>query len=297
MVIQGTLAATPVIDRLQKRAKSSQVRLLLLAPPHARIPQDFDEVYCARARHEELLAGMQRMRGRVYLQDGAIDQRQLSSDGRHRLDIDWESWHLLALDNSGAVCGCVRYRSHDSTACFQELWVRHSALANSSTWGGRFRAAVEADLQAAYSHDISYVEVGGWAIAPEYRCTTEAVRTALATYSLAQVLGGCIGITTATTRHCSSSILRRIGGSSLHSNSYEIPPYFDPQYNCEMEVLRFDSARPAQKYATAVERLRSDLVETPVICETPRRLRWSGGILENRVPETPEGLGLALQPA
>src|SRR5262249_46160257 len=153
---------------------------------------------------------------------------------RHHLSIDRDSWHLLAMDNAGAVCGCVRYRAHESTTCFQELGVRHSALAHNPTLGVRLRDAVEAELREARRREVSYVEVGGWAIAPEFRCTSESVRTALATYSLAQVLGGSIGITTATVRHCSSSILRRIGGRPLEDASGEIPPYYDPQYGCEM---------------------------------------------------------------
>jgi len=248
-----------------------QVRLLLVAPPSARVSLDFHEVHCEPARHDELIAEMQRFRGSIYLQDGAVERHQLSVDGRHRVAIDANSWHLLALDGCGNICGCVRYYSHDSDACFQELWVRRSALANSREWGGAFRKAVEAELQQARRRKVSYVEVGGWAISPERRCTTEAARTALATYSLARVLGGCIGITTATVRHSSSTLLRRIGGNPLRTEAGELPPYYDPQYACEMEVLRFDSAAPAAKYFTLVDRLRSDILDVPVVCRTRTR--------------------------
>lgn len=255
-------------------ADLTQVGIVLVAPPGARISFDFQDVHCEPPWHEELMGKMQRFRGSVYLQDGAIEQRQLSRDGRHRVAIDANSWHLLALDSSGNVCGCVRYYSHESDACFQELWVRHSALANSKVWGGAFRTAVEAELRQARRRNVSYVEVGGWAIAPERRCTIEAARTALATYSLAGILGGCIGITTATVRHSSSSLLRRIGGSSLRTEAGDLPPYYDPQYTCEMEVLRFDSEAPAPKYFSLVDRLRSDILDVPVICRSKPRQPW-----------------------
>ena len=227
---------------------------------------------------------MQQFRGSVYLQDGAIGRSQLSRDGRHRVAIDPHSWHLLALDGTGNICGCVRYYSHESGTRFQELWVRHSALATSKTWGGAFRRAVEAELQQARRRNVSYVEVGGWAISSERRCTTEAARTALATYSLARVLGGCIGITTATVRHSSSSLLRRIGGSSLRTDAGELPPYYDPQYTCEMEVLRFDSESPAAKYYSLVDRLRSDILNVPVVCRSNPRSPWPYHSYPNRRP-------------
>jgi hypothetical protein len=52
-----------------------------------------------------------------------------------------------------------------------------------------------------------------------------------------------------TTRHHSSSILRRLGGASLVDGEEEIPPYYDPDYGCEMELLTFDSTKPNPRYA------------------------------------------------
>src|ERR1022692_3165592 len=178
----------------------------------------------------------------------------------------------------------VRHGVAHSEPTVPESGVRHSALATSKTWGGAFRRAVEAELHQARSRNVSYVEVGGWAISSERRCTTEAARTALATYSLARVLGGCIGITTATVRHSSSSLLRRLGGSSLRTEAGELPPYYDPQYTCEMEVLRFDSESPAAKYFTLVDRLRSDILSVPVVCRTSPRAPWSYHCYPNRRP-------------
>jgi len=191
------------------------------------------------------------------------------------LSIDSESWNLLAVEADGSVCGCVRYRNHPNTSSFDELWVRNSALAKSGNFGFNLRRAVETELRVARMRQVSYVEVGGWAIAAEHRCTTEALRIALATYAMARALGGCLGITTATVRHSSSSILRRIGGSSLQHGGDALPAYYDPQYRCEMEVLRFDSARPAPKYAAWVDQLREDLRDVPVICRTWPNVLWS----------------------
>jgi hypothetical protein len=93
-------------------------------------------------------------------------------------------------------------------------------------------------------------------------------------FSLARLLGGCIGVTTATRRHCSASILRRIGGQTLHANGVGIPPYFDPRYDCEMEILRFDSTTPNPRFERWIEELKYHLSAVPVIGESyPSDLR------------------------
>jgi hypothetical protein len=218
--------------------------------------------------HRQLLADAQRLRGNVYREIGAIESFQLNGDGRHIQSDDAKSWHLLTLDDRGRVAACTRYLAHPSTVLFSELTVSHSALATTETWGPRLRQAIQAQLSLARKRGWSYVEMGGWVISEKMRCTTEAVRMVLAAYGLAQLLGGALGIATVT-QHGSSPILRRIGGESLLSRGAELPPYYEPQYKFEMEILRFDSSRPSTRYATWVEDCRDYLQTVPVICAKP----------------------------
>ena len=125
--------------------------------------------------------------------------------------------------------------------------------------------AVETEIARAKLSGAAFSEVGGWAIVPEKRCTTEALRIAMATYGLAQMLGGCVGISTATERHHSASILRRIGGRSLEYGGTELPAYYDPQYRCRMEVLRFDSNSPDASGRRWVEQLSERVAEVSVV--------------------------------
>jgi hypothetical protein len=101
----------------------------------------------------------------------------------------------------------------------------------------------------------------------------------LAVYGLAHNLGGGIGVTNATRRHHSSYILRRIGGGSLIADGVELPAYYEPQFNCEMEILRFDSARPNPRYQAWIDDIRAHLLTTPVIrsryCLADEKERWT----------------------
>ena len=244
---------------------SSHQQLIVLAPQGSHIPSRFRNVVVDPQRHADILADMQRMRGRIYLDDGAVARWKLDTDHRHSTPADHESWHLVTLDDQGSVSGCVRYREHPNTVSFQELGLRNCALAGCRRWGNKLRVVIESDLVAARRLAISFVEVGGWALTKEKRCTGEALRTALATYGLAQALGGCVGIATATVRHRSSSILRRIGGSALEIAGEQVPAYYDPQYDCEMEIVRFSSDAPNQKYRRWIDQICAGLLDVPVL--------------------------------
>jgi hypothetical protein len=238
---------------------------IVLAPAGAGVPNSFRRVEKDPAIHTILLSALQRLRGRVYLEDGAINRSDLTFDGRFIQPIDNFAWHLVRLNEAGEVCGCARYMAHPGPLCFDDMGVSRTPLSRSWEWGRRLRAAIESEIELAASRRVDYVEVGGWALAPEVRCTVEALRIALGMFSMARLLGGCIGVTTATRRHCSASILRRIGGHALTSHGDEIPRYFDPRFDCEMEILRFDSAKPNPRFETWIDELKGYLSGIPVV--------------------------------
>jgi len=223
--------------------------------------------------HDRLLSEAQRLRGRIYLADGAIQRHDLTADGRHLQHADSLSWHLLTVDGDDRVLACARYLPHAPNVSFTDLTVFLTPLAQSGAWGGAVRRAVEEDLERARHRRYGYVELGGWAISEELRCTREAVRMIGTIYALAAVLGGALGVSTATSRHGSSSILRRVGGRPLMSEGVPLPPYYDERYSCEMELLRFDSTQPNPIYGEWVNRCRSDLKTVRVVRGCRERLR------------------------
>ena len=247
------------------RAGRLRRRLIVLAPDR-RHTTCFPQSTADASLHQRLLADAQKLRGRIYLADGAIQSSQLSADGRHVQSADEKSWHLLMLDERGRVAACTRYMAHSNNVTFPELMVSSSPIAQSEAWGRSFRGAIEAELALARKRRCSFAEVGGWVTSEALRGTTEAVRMILTAYGLARSLGGTLGVSTVTTRHSSSSILRRIGLGSLLSRGAEMPPYFDPHYNCEMEVLRFDSERPNPRYQSWINECQTYLATAPVIC-------------------------------
>jgi hypothetical protein len=210
---------------------------------------------------------MQKLRGRVYLKDGAIQACEMQDDGRFIMRGDEQGWHLLLVDDNRDVIGCARYLVHPNTVSYESLRISHCALAKDPVWGPQVRQAVENDLAMAREKDFAYVEIGGWALAEEWRGTRAALEILVGSYALAHLWGGCLGACTATVRHASSSMLRRIGGSPLKAAEAELPAYDDPQYDCQMELLRFDCRTPASRFAPLIAQLKSKLSD--VVAITP----------------------------
>jgi hypothetical protein len=224
-------------------------------------------------RYESLLAEMQRLRGSIYLGDGAIWSKDLTADGRHVLKVDEQSWHILKVDDTGAITGCLRFFEERPTNV-NDLWICNSAIAKCPVWGARFLRAVEREVVLARKRGMVFGEVGGWAVAVERRWTPDPLRMVLAACGLLRLLGGCIGLATATLRHGSATILRRMGLSPLMIDGMVLPSYYDAQYGCQMEALRFDSEAPNPKYGGMISEMCAEIESTAIICRDLKVVAW-----------------------
>ncbi len=249
--------------------KNSGRGFVLLSPSSQSHSLPFRTIVEDPSRHQRLLSQAQRLRGQAYLRDGAIRQWELTADGRHVQPADALSWHLLTVDENEKVAACLRYCAHEPGVSWSELAVSRSAVARSADFGRQVKEAIQAELAKARQRAFRYVELGGWAISDEHRCTTEALRMLMTVYALGRMMGGALGVSTATTRHHSSSILRRVGGRPLSARGSEIPPYLDPHYDCEMELLSFDSTSPDARYSKWIGECCDVLRYLPVISPAP----------------------------
>lgn len=240
-------------------------RHVVLAPRSAKIPGAFGNVANSPNDHDRMLSEIQRLRGRIYLREGAIQPSQLTADGRDACPVDHLAWHLLTLDQDGSVGGCVRMLVHPRQASFENLIVSHSTLAKCPERGLALRSAVGSEIVDARSAGSTVVEVGGWVLTETMRCSTEAVRLALGVWAWGRLLGGAVGIATATVRNHSARILGRIGGRPLRHCGEPIPQYFEPKYGCDIQILRFDSNSYNGRYAPIVESLCGELTRSPVL--------------------------------
>ena len=256
----------------------SQYAFQILAPHRASRCERFSKVEDG-VRHNRLLRSLQRFRGQIYLEDGAIKAADLDGDGALRMRGDDEAWHLLLIDSNENVIGCARYLMYSNTTPFESLWISRSALAQDPLWASHVRKAIEADLNLARARNQVYVEIGGWALKQEWRCTRAALEIAIGSFAMGSLWGGAVGACSATFRHGSASILNRLGGGRLHCEGLELPSYYDPQYGCMMELLRFDHASPEKRFEPLLRQLTKTLSQAQLITAGESADRFANSLL------------------
>ncbi|MCU1384011.1 MAG: hypothetical protein JWL71_2708 [Acidobacteria bacterium] len=244
---------------------SLEHELILVAPPRASFTSAFKNVINDPFRNRELIHEMQALRGSIYLEERNVQRHELTADGRHRTPEDDKSWHLLMTSPDGRVRSCALYLEHEDATSIQDLRLRNCPLVKRRESRDQVKVAVETEMKRARSAGLRFAELGGWAISKERRGTPEGLMMALATYSLSRMLGGALGITTANVAHSCSSILRRLGGAYLEIDGAAIPSYFDPRYNTEIDLLRFDSRCPSPKYAELIDVVVAKLANVLVV--------------------------------
>jgi|SwirhirootsSR2_FD_contig_71_1663303_length_1510_multi_2_in_0_out_0_1 hypothetical protein len=260
-----------MLKLLDRTIVSASERIVFLAPSSESVSDVFHNVEIDGFRHQQLVRDVQRMRGSIYVSDGAIQPHQLTTDGRHQMPEDETSWHLLLLNKEGRVAASALYLEHDNTVTFDELRVRQCPLSEDPQWRSTLVDSIEIELKRARREQLVFVELAGWAVSEETRGTSSALAFAMAVYAFSRRAGGALGMTTATFRHCSSTILKRFGGAHFEVDGVTVPPYFDPRYGCMMEMLRFDSRTPTSKYRYLIDQMRDTLAGIAVIARSPSR--------------------------
>jgi hypothetical protein len=243
----------------------------ILAPKGATVPRASGNVIRDKARHACLLGEMQRLRGRVALDEGVVAASMLDHSGRHLMPRDGESWHLLLVGSDGNVAGCARLLVHPRDVTFRRLRLASSPAARCGVWAQHVRDAVESELTRARLNGLTAVEPGGWVVDESLRGTWGAFSIAIGAFAWAQILGAGIAFVTATEKHGSATILRRIGGRSLQARGQTIPRYFDPAWGCNAELLRFDTDSLNPRFEAAMSSARRQLLSAPVFSADPAR--------------------------
>jgi hypothetical protein len=261
-----------MLKSIERNIHAVGERIVLVAPSARAVSKMFRNVEVDEYRCDRLIHDVQRFRGAIYLQDGAIQRDQLTADGRHETPEDTQAWHIVLLNKGQQVTASAIYHEHENTITPDDLRVRNCPLAHQAEWRPRLWTAIKNELGRARREALKYVELGGWAVAPESRRTSGPLTVALASYGFSRRDGGALGMTTATFRHCSAVILQRLGGSRFSVDGEALPPYYDPRYKCMMEMLRFDSREPNPKYVGLIDQLRDRLADVQVIT----RPAWSG---------------------
>src|SRR5436190_6575587 len=176
-----------MLKALDRNIASVSDRIVFVAPSTAAVSDTFSNVDVDAGRHQRLVRDVQRMRGSIYVKDGALQPHQLTVDGRHQTPEDETSWHMLLLDKHQRVTACALYLEHDyNDVTFDQLRARHCPLTSEPEWRPTVERAIETELDRARSEQLHYVELGGWAVSEDSRGTAGPLALALAVYGFSR---------------------------------------------------------------------------------------------------------------
>ena len=114
---------------LERSIRAVEDRMILLAPPRREVPGVFSRILPSTEGHRQRLEELQRLRGSIYWEDGALSSADLTADGLHRAPEDDQAWHLLMTNTAGRITACVRYIEHASVPPMARLGVGHCPAA------------------------------------------------------------------------------------------------------------------------------------------------------------------------
>jgi hypothetical protein len=268
--------------RERNLCQSGRLKFKVLAPSRQEVPKSVTHDVLSGQEHSEVMFDLQKLRGHIYREYAGIASTLLP-DGRHWHRLDNASWHIVLQDSNDKVIGCARYRR---ISIFDELICSKAAVALSTETGPIFRTAFEQQVAGARKRGLHYGEASAWALSEQARCSTAAINIALMSFALAEWLGGGVGLTTASTRHHASSMLRRIGGEPLAG----FKPYYEPMFDCDIELLQFDIDNLQPRYSVKLDDMRAQLRITPIICPFE-------SLEDNTMGQVPHFLTATNQPA
>ncbi|GAB3220666.1 hypothetical protein [Spirosoma arcticum] len=212
--------------------------LSLIAPQSGFVPGSL--VTRHPLEYEGAIAEIQRFRGRIYAHDKAIPVSALDASGRHRSELDYHAWHIVARNADGLICGVIRvpiYKIGTELALFE----LHHALDRMEPALQTLYGNVIRDFLNHSARDYSFVcEPGGWAVDKHLCNRLTGVTLAAAIWALGAHFGGYCAIATATTKHHAADILTKMGGfNPLAGTPYA--HFYDVFFRSGMAFVFFQS--------------------------------------------------------
>jgi hypothetical protein len=218
-------------------------------------PRTGSEFFPVPPDYDDVIAAIQRLRGSVYVADGALPPSFIEPDGRHRSALDEISYHLTLWN--GKVEGCLRCTLYPSDYPVEKYKVfeliRRMPIEQAALYGHSLKKY----LAEWECKGFKVGETGGLAINETFRMNAVSMAIPLAGWSLARIKKRQVWIASATERNRSAEILCRLGGWRLKHDGMELPAFFDAAYGCKMEFIGFDSDTLNPKFEEAAKEMEN----------------------------------------
>jgi hypothetical protein len=237
----------------------------IVAPGASAVPSSFEQTVCDSERCSRRISEIQRLRGQVYLADGAIRKEDLTADGRQVDPADDSAWHIVITGSGQEVVGCIRIAHLGMSPSFSQFHQHEIIERMPEPSRGHYRLAFQNVISDPNKKEIGFGDTGAWAVAKGAHNHGLGVALIIVGWALYRHLGDAWVMAMATQRHRASELLKALGASALAMDGVPLPSFFDPAYDCTMELLVFDTRHPSELAAAHVDELTRIIARHPVI--------------------------------
>jgi hypothetical protein len=240
-----------ILDRLSSEGQ----RVCVLTPASLGMAYDLVAQERESATYESRLKEIQYVRAQVFLADNAIATSDLDVNGGFASAYDEAGWHFYVVDSTGQVVSSLLGLVHPRTICPQGLKLSELLAEISPNDAIRCELALAIAIEMAGARRVSFGEVACLATLPEYRGTGAATAVMLLIWAFYLALDKSLVVTAITQRHRAAEIVKRLGGHNLMIDNRPLPPIFSQRHDCHMEIVLFDSSKPAPAFAKVIHSL------------------------------------------
>ncbi|CCH55849.1 hypothetical protein BN8_05140 [Fibrisoma limi BUZ 3] len=236
------------------------MNLSLIAPASGFVPD-------ALAHHflpdpEPAIADIQRFRGRIYAQDSAIPLSALDSLGRHRSEVDYRSWHIVARDAQGQISGVLRLPIYPIDTPIESLLLNQTLERMQPEQRHLYRYVLQRFIDRSVTAGYPCVaEPGGWAV-DRTRCGRQTGINLVTTgWAIGEYYGHYVAASTVTVKHHAADLLKLMGGFNELAGTPNAR-FHDPYFRCDIELVFFYSDKVSGRFGEMVEKIKEDLLKS-----------------------------------
>jgi hypothetical protein len=224
--------------------KATRFRTVVLASDGAYVPTECTNVAQNDSTYAGYVERIRSFRERIWQADGAIPQNGQDPHMDHFASFDEVGCHAILMNGADELVGCARYLMWDLRSGnfrLEQLALFPFLTRMASEQRALFVSAIQYFLDDSLARSpVSYrrlMESGGWAV--DRREENRYAAPLLVAIGFALGLSNLclVGLSAATVRHRSNSILKRLGMFELRYRSQALPTFFDPYHGCDMEIL------------------------------------------------------------
>jgi len=224
-------------------------------------------------RWRSLLTQACRIRGSVYLQDGAIRPEDLNANGAFWLPMDETSWHLLTVNDDDEVTATLRVTMLPLDAKKRKGKLPHvgASLSRASRdtlsprlTTERFLSSLWLEYGAERNH---FLVVGGWAASPTASAAGVGAELALSVWAFTRHVEAAGAICVASERHDAHGQLVRTGAVPIRAIGAQVM-YYDSAYGCQVGLLGFKVFKERRALKRVVDHLATKITSSEVVMST-----------------------------